>query len=124
MPQNRILIVDDDELILLILELSIECLLPGCQIIAVSDGALALAELQQQPFDLILTDYHMPRMNGLDLVRAARQISSDIPPIILMSGAYSLDEIQTRTGSTTLAGFLTKPFTMPQLRDMLQQNGL
>jgi CheY-like chemotaxis protein len=123
MPQHRILIVDDEELILSILELSLECLMPGCQIVTVNDGATALTELQQQPFDLILTDYHMPRMNGLELARAARQTFPEIP-VILMTGSHNRAEIQTRAGSTIVTGFLAKPFTIPQLRDLLQQNGI
>lgn len=122
MCQNRILIVDDDELALAILELSIEYLLPDCQIIVVNDGAAALTELQRQPFDLILTDYNMPRMSGLDLTQAARQIFPNIP-VILMTGCCG-SEIQTRAVSVPLAGILTKPFTMSQLRDMLHQSGI
>lgn len=124
MQYRRILAVDDDEIALMVLELSIEQLLPDYQIIAVENGIAALAELQKQTFDLIFTDYKMPQMNGLDLVQAIRQISSDIPPIILMTGGYSYDEIQAQAGSENLAGFLTKPFTLPQLREMLQQNGI
>jgi CheY-like chemotaxis protein len=124
MQYRRILVVDDDEIALMVLELSIEQLLPDYQIIAVENGAAALTELQRQTFDLIFTDYRMPQMNGLDLAQAIRQISSDIPPIILMTGGYSYDEIQTQAGSENLAGFLAKPFTLPQLREMLQQNGI
>jgi CheY-like chemotaxis protein len=83
-----------------------------------------LAELQKQAFDLILTDYDMPQMNGLDLAQAIQQISSDIPPVILVTGGYSYDEIQTRAGSENLAGFLAKPFTIPQLREVLHRNGV
>ncbi|MEW5960193.1 MAG: response regulator [Chloroflexota bacterium] len=123
MYQRRILIVDDDKGVLTILKISIERLLPDCQIIVVDDGATALTKLRQQPFDLILTDYDMPHMNGLALAQAARQISSDIP-IVLMSGGYSCREIKNRAGSTALAGFLAKPFTMLQLREILQKNGI
>jgi CheY-like chemotaxis protein len=124
MHHKRILIVDDDEIALMVLELSIEHLLPDCQIIATRNGAAALIELQKQTFDLIFTDYRMPQMNGLDLAQAIRQISPDIPPIILTTGGYSYDEIQTRAGSENLAGFLAKPFTLPQLREVLQQSGI
>jgi CheY-like chemotaxis protein len=124
MSQRRILIVDDDKSTLMVLELFIKRLLPDYQIIAVQSGIAALAELQKQAFDLILTDYDMPQMNGLDLAQATRQISSDIPPVILVTGGYSYDEIQTRAGSENLAGFLAKPFTIPQLREVLQRNGI
>jgi CheY-like chemotaxis protein len=123
MRQNRILIVDDDAMILDLLQISIGCLLPECQVIAAVDGAAALAELQQQPFDLILTDYDMPGMNGLDLAQAAHKISTDIP-IVLMTADYSGDEIKTRAGSADLAGFLAKPFGIRQLIDTLRENAI
>jgi CheY-like chemotaxis protein len=121
--QKRVLIVDDDEMVSNILMALTKYLLPGYQIIAVEDGTAALAKLQEQSFDLILTDYNMPRMTGLDLAQAAWQISPDIP-IVLITGDYSCREIQTRAGSATLAGFLAKPFTMLQLREVLQQSGV
>jgi DNA-binding NtrC family response regulator len=64
----------------------------------------------------------IPRMSGLDLAQAARQIFPNIP-VILMTGCCG-SEIQTRAVSAPLAGILTKPFTMSQLRDMLHQNGI
>ena len=124
MHQRRILIVDDDAIFLGLLQIFIDCLLPECQIVTVGDGATALTELQQQPFDLILTDYDIPGMNGLDLIQAIRQISADIP-IVLMTGRYNgYREIETRASSANLAGFLSKPFAFLQLKDILQQNGL
>lgn len=124
MHHKRILIVDDDGIALMTVELAIEHLLPDCEIVTTWDGPAALAELQNQPFDLIVTDYHMPRMNGLDFVQAARQVSKDIPPIILMTAGYSYDEIKTKAGSENLAGFLAKPFTLLQLREVLCQSGI
>ena len=69
MHQRRILIVDDDAMILRLLQISIDRLFPECQIVAAVNGTAALAKLRQQPFDLILTDYDMPGMNGLDLAQ-------------------------------------------------------
>jgi two-component system, chemotaxis family, chemotaxis protein CheY len=48
----------------------------GHDLEAVADGSLALARLQEPSarFDLLITDHHMPVMNGLDLVRAVRQL--------------------------------------------------
>lgn len=119
--QKRVLIVDDNEIVLTALAIAVEHLLPDYQITAVEDGATALAELQKQGFDLILTDYDMPQMNGLDLAQVAQQISPKIP-VILVTGGHSYEEIQAMADSTQLAGFLAKPFSMRQLRELLQQN--
>ena len=122
MPHKRILVVDDNELSSMMLELSIEHLLPDCQVTTAGNGPAALAELQKQSFDLIVTDYDMPRMNGLDFAQAAREISQDIPPIILTTAMYSRHEIETRAGSENLDGFLPKPFTLRQLSNILLHN--
>ena len=97
--------------------------MPECQVSTVSDGAAALNELRRQSFDLILTDYSMPKTNGLELAQAAHQISPDVR-IVLMTGAYSHNEIQTIMDSVPLNGFLAKPFTLWELGDILRKNGI
>jgi CheY-like chemotaxis protein len=121
MCKSRILIVDDDEAILAALGFSFDLLLPGCQVSTASDGIAALDELRRQPFDLMLTDYSMPKTNGLELAQAAHQIAPDVR-IVLMTGAFSSNEIQSRAGSVPLNGFLAKPFTLRELGEILRKN--
>ena len=68
---RRILIVDDDAEILEMLKLSISVWCPECRVIVATNGLDALIQFQLrdsvQPFDILLTDYEMPIMNGLDL---------------------------------------------------------
>ena len=108
MCKSRILIVDDDELVLAMLGFSFDLLLPGCQVSTASDGAAALDELRRQPFDLILTDYFMPKTNGLELAWAAHQISPGVR-IVLMSAGLSCSDAQAKVESASLNGFLPKP---------------
>ncbi len=122
MDHKRVLIVDDDALLLTLVEAFTEHLRPGHEIVTASNGMSALAELQQKSFDLVLTDYEMPHMNGLDLACAARQICPNLP-IVLMSGS-NYYEVQVGTRSTNLTGFLAKPFSLPELKEILQQNGI
>ena len=121
MCKSRILIVDDDEMILAALGFSFDLLLPGCQVSMASGGAAALDELRRQPFDLILTDYSMPETNGLELARAAHQISPDVR-IVLMSGLLVRDAIPAGADSMLLNGFLPKPFTLRELGEILRKN--
>ncbi len=122
MSRRRILIADDDEIALTVLELSIEYWLPDCQIVAVEDGAAALTELTKQSFDLVLTDYQMPRLTGLDIAWAAQQIYPNVP-VILMSGGNCPD-IQSETGAGSAISFLAKPYTVTQLGEALRAKGL
>ena len=123
MPKKRIMVVDDNEAIRAVLGTSLKLLLPDCQIRAVGNGDAALTELRQQPFDLVLTDYNMPRMNGVELARAARKISPRTR-VVLMSGGYVDTENPSRTDALKLDGFLDKPFTFPQLEKILCSNGI
>lgn len=122
MASKRILIVDDDKAVLDLLKISIQLLWPEYKIITANNGLTALTELRQYPVRLILTDFDMPRLNGLDLARAARQIYPDIP-IVLMTGSRC-DEVHAKAASISLAGFLPKPFAIMQLKEILQQNGI
>ena len=55
----------------------------GYRVSTAGDGEEALRVLVEQPFDLILTDLRMPRMNGLDLLRNIRALNSDVPVLII-----------------------------------------
>lgn len=122
MAAKRILIVDDDKAILNLLKISIELLWPEYQIITANNGLIALAELRQHQVKLILTDFEMPCLNGLDFACAVQRMSPDTP-IVLMTGSRC-DEVHAKAVSMNLAGFLPKPFAIMQLKEILQQNGL
>ncbi len=82
---------------------------------AVANGALALAAARKNPPDLILSDVMMPKMSGLELVRAVR--ADDrlrfIPVILLSARAGEEDRIE---GATRLADdYVTKPFSAREL---------
>lgn len=63
----RVLAVDDDYVNRLLL---VDVLAnASCRVLTASDGAEAVEILEEQPVDLLITDYDMPRMNGLDLIR-------------------------------------------------------
>ncbi len=70
-----------------LLKLLIERICPDCQIVATTDAMSALAVLQNPPngqaFDLLLTDYKMPLMDGLELARTAKRILTEIKIVLL-----------------------------------------
>ncbi len=55
----------------------------GYRVSTAGDGEEALKVLVERPFDLILTDLRMPRMNGLDLLRNIRALNPDVPVLII-----------------------------------------
>jgi len=81
------------------------------------NGEDGLEQFNNSTFDLILTDINMPKMNGIEMIKAIRKISKNIP-IIILSAA---DEIKTisKTKKSSIDGLLTKPIDTSQLIDML-----
>ncbi|MHA1168226.1 MAG: response regulator [Candidatus Hodarchaeales archaeon] len=80
-----ILLVDDDELFL---ELSREMLMTigsFIEIHSVSDPRIALDLLERRKFDVIISDYRMPGLNGLELMEKLREMGLETPFIILTS---------------------------------------
>lgn len=80
------------------------------------DGATALALLRQDDFGLLLTDWHMPQMDGLELVRAVRADPRlNAIPILMVSAEATREQIieAVRAG---VNGYVVKPFTPQILR--------
>lgn len=55
----------------------------GYRVGTAGDGQEALRVLTERPFDLVITDLRMPRMNGLDLLRSIRAMSPHVPVLIV-----------------------------------------
>ena len=119
MTQKRILIVDDDKSILRMLEFGLKKLGPDYQFFTAKDIYSALEQIETEWFDLVVTDYMMPGMTGVDLARAVRKISPDTQ-VVLMT-AYGSSELRNTTDNLGIDGFLNKPFTMEQIREVVLQ---
>ena len=106
MVLRSILIADDEESIrhVLVVLLSER----GYEVRAVSDGEEALRELQSRDYDALVTDVRMPKMGGLELVRAA-QVASPETTIIVMS-AYGSHELAIEAMKAGAYDYLGKPF--------------
>lgn len=91
----------------------------GYTCLTTASGQEALALLERERPDLILTDLRMPRVNGLTLLRQARQLAPEIPVVIFT--AY-VSEVSAREAlEAGAAGYLPKPFTATQLRLTVEQ---
>jgi CheY-like chemotaxis protein len=119
MTGKRILIVDDEPSVLHMLEDGIELFCTDWQVESATDGREALRQLARQPFDLILTDYDLPGMNGLELAMVVRQTLPDTR-IVLMTAYGDGERLQDGIRALHLEGYLQKPFSLKQIRDLLQ----
>lgn len=79
----------------------------GFQVTAVADGKEALVVLEQPVFDLVYLDIHLPGINGLDILRAIRKESPQLPVILLTGNASLQSALEAlRLGATD---YLLKP---------------
>jgi PAS domain S-box-containing protein len=110
--QNKVLVVDDDEFALQ----SIAEVLEGesYQVVTAASGSEALALLKQDAFDLVLTDLKMPGVDGLEVLRRAREIAPQAVVLILTGYAALESAIETlREGAYD---YLVKPCSNGELK--------
>lgn len=107
---KKILVVEDDQAIQALLQdFLIEA---GYDVVTASDGVEALFEFEKQPFDLILLDVMLPKIDGFAVCEVIRQ-KSDVA--IVMLTALDDEEHQIRGLDLQVDDYLTKPFSMPIL---------
>ncbi|MBM9514897.1 hybrid sensor histidine kinase/response regulator [Desulfogranum marinum] len=116
---NTILLVDDDPHILHSLKMGL--LTNGYKTIEASDGPTALALLSEQrtDIDIVVTDYLMPKMNGMELLHAAKGHDNSIPIILIT--AYGDKKLVVKALQHGCDGFLEKPFTMNELLSEIER---
>jgi len=111
MATGRILLVDDDVCFLYILRFLLES--ESIKTEKATNGAEAVAVLDKMEFDLIITDFSMPVMNGVELAKIAKKRFPHIP-IIMITGEIGPDifEMAEKAG---VSRTLYKPLNMEEL---------
>lgn len=85
------------------------------------DGTTALVELQKAKFDLVITDWNMPGMPGIDLLKAIRADASMASLPVLMVTAEAKREQIIEAAQAGVNGYVIKPFTAGTLNDKLNK---
>ena len=115
---KNILLVDDDESILTLLEMSLEG--DGYEIDACSDPVTALGHLQNKKYHLLISDYVMDDVNGVALLDFARQIQPNCVRILL-SGSNSVTMFKKAINNSQIYKFIEKPFEVSELIQVAEQ---
>ncbi|HOC57954.1 MAG TPA: response regulator [Verrucomicrobiota bacterium] len=113
MRKRRILVVDDQPMVCDALKMMLD--LDGHEVKAVFSGEDALATLQQEQFDLVITDFEMPTMKGDELAASIKARSPKQPVVMITAYAEMF-----QASPNTVAGvdfILNKPFRLENLRD-------
>ncbi len=114
---RRILIVDDEPSVLFTFQNALEQL-PNCEIETASSGAQALQRLAEKNFDLLITDYRMPDMDGLTLAMRLRQTYPTTA--VLMITAFSTPDLCSQAENLHIERVLDKPVGLAEIRNAAQ----
>jgi two-component system response regulator MtrA len=106
----RILLVEDDPSIREVTAIGLRN--AGFSVETASDGREGLDRFENEPFDLVLLDIMLPRMDGLEVARAIRRTST-IPVVMLTARADTLDVVVGLEAGAD--DYVRKPFEVPEL---------
>ena len=118
----QVLVIDDNDAALEILMTMLDSL--RFRAVGVQSGAKGLAALEGAegaPFDLVLLDWQMPEMDGLEVARRIRELNLQRQPEIIMVSAYDLAEMEEETSRLGIEKHLVKPVTESQLFDAVME---
>jgi len=122
MSELYILIVDDDPSLLKLTQRMFKYIRPKARIITAATGSLALEKIAKHPVNMLVTDYNLPALNGVELAQRAISLMPQLR-IILMSG-HDEDSIRPQLKDVQIDGYLNKPFALKDLSTAVGSLGL
>ncbi|MEW9625487.1 chemotaxis response regulator CheY [Rhodanobacter geophilus] len=116
----KILVVDDfSTMRRIVRNLLVELGFSNPLIQEADDGENALILLRSQPFDLVVTDWNMPNMTGIDLLRAIRaEAALKGLPVLMVTAENNREQI-IAAAQAGVNGYIVKPFTAVTLKEKL-----
>jgi len=113
----NILLIDDDEWIRDSLSMFFEN--EGCHLNTLEDAEKALEIIECDHFDIMIVDYKLPGMNGLDFLKRIKNAYPDLKMILIT--AYRNDEITDEAGKIGITQIIDKPFTTSTVEQCLSR---
>ena len=115
----HILFLDDNEAVLRVARRLLEA--SGYRVTAFANQQDALAAIQNDPaaFDLVVTDYNMPGMSGLDVSRVVREIRPSLP--VAVTSGFVGEELRQSAADAGVLALIPKPFVKSELLGKVEQ---
>lgn len=114
MSNLRVLLIDDQPTILMLVQALLERTLPGVHVSTAESAAEALQALREEPCDIVLSDVSMPCEDGFFVLKQVKRHWPGLP-VVLMSGTPLAHEARTAGAN----GFLLKPFNLDEFHATL-----
>ncbi|MCP5006966.1 MAG: response regulator [Planctomycetes bacterium] len=117
---SKVLLVDDSAVMRKIIQRNIkESGLIVEEFVEAGDGTQALDKVNATELDLILCDWNMPNMSGIEFVKTLRSLNLPKEVPVVMVTTEGSDAKKTEAKESGANDYITKPFTADQLRDTL-----
>jgi two-component system, NtrC family, response regulator PilR len=117
MPEPRILVVDDERSMRDLLNIMLRQ--AGYDVTLAEGGERAIDALRSDPFDLVITDLRMRKVDGLAVLRAAKELSPQT--VVLVVTAYASTETAVDAMKLGAYDYITKPFKLDEIRLIIEK---
>src|ERR1700742_3441542 len=115
--REQILVVDDEPNLRRVL--SAQLARDGYDVHTAEDGAQGLSMLEEHHIDLVITDLHMPNVDGMELLRRALQMDPELP--VVMITAHGTVDNAVEALKTGAFDYITKPFDQAEVRAIVKK---
>jgi DNA-binding NtrC family response regulator len=115
---NQILIVDDNPHMSNLLSDILDFF--DYKAVGARDGEEALRTLTEKSFDMVITDLRMPRMDGMNLLRALKERFPGLPVVVITG--FGTDSSRSDALEAQADGFLAKPFKVEEIKELLKKH--
>ena len=118
---KQVMVVDDSPVIRRIVEKQLKMLgFGGFNFLGAGNGVLALSLLEEKKVDLIITDLHMPDMDGIEFVREVRiNEKTDLIPVLMITSDYNTNKM-LEAYEAGVDEFMQKPFKVVALEEKIK----
>jgi len=119
MDKKKILIIDDEKNLCMLLKLNLENI--GEYVVTTAySGEEGLMKAKETDFDLVITDYKMPGINGREVLNALKQMKPN-SPVVLCSVYHDDSSTITALDIAKADGVITKPFDSKKLHNTIRE---
>jgi DNA-binding NtrC family response regulator len=113
---SKILLIDDDEQVLKSLGMLLES--EGHEVTSIRDPEKAEEAVRQEDCDLLITDVRMSPVDGIQLLRVAREAKPDVPTIVI--SAYTSEQTLKESMQFGCSAYIKKPFQIEEVLDAVK----
>ncbi|MBI4240337.1 MAG: sigma-54-dependent Fis family transcriptional regulator, partial [Candidatus Rokubacteria bacterium] len=112
MTEARILVADNEPSMRELLSITLKR--DGYDVSTADGGEAAIEAVRREPFDLVITDVRMPKVDGIQVLKAVKDLAPDT--VVIMITAFSSTENAVEAMKLGAYDYITKPFKLDEIK--------